>query len=459
MICSASYFIICVLFMLGKGAIFVWATGNGGMSDDDCNADGYVNSIYTLSIGSVNQYGVSTYYGEKCTSTMAVTYCSGKHSPGYFGGNGNADVITTYLHHQCTNHFVGTSSAAPLAAGIFSLVLQANGNLTWRDLQHLVVHTADLTSPFDAGWLKNGAGHRYNHKFGFGVLNAEKLVAKALKWKNVGKQHACHFPVKIKNKDIPSNGMLKINIKTDACQKCLERDKDKNGKCKNAVTKLEHVVVTLTLKHRRRGQLSIQLHSPHKTYSQLLHNRKNDDSKAGLKNWSFMTVYNWGENPAGKWTLILKDGNAVYRGAKGKRDNEIVYMKMLNRRKRKSKAQSNEEGFSGGKHKGEDIPSVETYKKAWDEIQKKYSNNVDENVVRQKFSREISDDDEDQQKFSREVSDDEEPQPLYTRDIDEEEKYISKRSVSDNSFNSQSSDSPIAGVVKGISFTFYGTAE
>ena len=33
--------------------------------------------------------------------------------------------VTTDLHHKCTEEFKGTSSAAPLAAGMFALVLQA----------------------------------------------------------------------------------------------------------------------------------------------------------------------------------------------------------------------------------------------------------------------------------------------------------------------------------------------
>ena len=31
----------------GKGNIFVWASGNGGRYEDNCNCDGYTNSIYT----------------------------------------------------------------------------------------------------------------------------------------------------------------------------------------------------------------------------------------------------------------------------------------------------------------------------------------------------------------------------------------------------------------------------
>ena len=36
----------------GKGSIFVWASGNGGRDQDNCNCDGYTNSIWTLSISS-----------------------------------------------------------------------------------------------------------------------------------------------------------------------------------------------------------------------------------------------------------------------------------------------------------------------------------------------------------------------------------------------------------------------
>lgn len=42
---------------LGKGSIFVWASGNGGRYTDSCNCDGYTNSIFTLSISSATQGG------------------------------------------------------------------------------------------------------------------------------------------------------------------------------------------------------------------------------------------------------------------------------------------------------------------------------------------------------------------------------------------------------------------
>ena len=35
----------------GYGSIYVVASGNGGQAEDNCNYDGYANSIYTVTIG------------------------------------------------------------------------------------------------------------------------------------------------------------------------------------------------------------------------------------------------------------------------------------------------------------------------------------------------------------------------------------------------------------------------
>ena len=35
----------------GLGTVYVVASGNGGLFDDNCNFDGYANSIYTVTIG------------------------------------------------------------------------------------------------------------------------------------------------------------------------------------------------------------------------------------------------------------------------------------------------------------------------------------------------------------------------------------------------------------------------
>jgi len=42
----------------GKGSIFVWASGNGGRDYDNCNCDGYTNSVWTLSVSSATENGL-----------------------------------------------------------------------------------------------------------------------------------------------------------------------------------------------------------------------------------------------------------------------------------------------------------------------------------------------------------------------------------------------------------------
>ena len=53
----------------------------------------------------------------------------------------------------------------------------------------------------DPDWVKNGKGYDINPKYGFGVLNAGKMVAKSKTWKAVAKQGRCRKrPFNLKNK-------------------------------------------------------------------------------------------------------------------------------------------------------------------------------------------------------------------------------------------------------------------
>ncbi|VDI61786.1 minor extracellular serine protease Vpr, partial [Mytilus galloprovincialis] len=133
----------------GKGAIYVWAAGNGGTTDN-CNADGYVNSIYTVAITSV-QLGQNAYYSEVCAPALAATY-GGSEEDRYLTTTSTNDECNTYGNQ-------GTSFSVPIASGIIALALQANPNLTWRDVQHLIVLTSSRKGFNDtySDWSVNGA--------------------------------------------------------------------------------------------------------------------------------------------------------------------------------------------------------------------------------------------------------------------------------------------------------------
>jgi len=108
-------------------------------------------------------------------------------------------VATTDLKDKCTLDHTGTSAAAPLAAGVMALVLEANPELTWRDVQHLVVYTSDFEPLADnIGWKKNSAGLMYNTRFGFGLLDASALVSNALNWTHVPHMALCSVNTKMR---------------------------------------------------------------------------------------------------------------------------------------------------------------------------------------------------------------------------------------------------------------------
>ncbi|XP_033635056.1 PC3-like endoprotease variant B isoform X1 [Asterias rubens] len=275
----------------GKGSIYTWASGNGGNNGDDCGADGYVGSIHTISVGSINDMGESVYFMEKCASTMAVVLSGGISDIKAKRDNSKPQnlVITTDIRDGCIDNFIGTSSAAPLAAGLFALVLQANPNLTWRDLQHIVVHGSHIPNVEESGWHINGAGFHTNEKFGFGMLDAGKMVELALTWRLVGPQQTYSTTTSRYHKSI-LQGMSTVVYIDINCP----------------ITKLEHTIAKISYQAPRRGDVSLTIWSPQGTPSELLSTRKNDNTTQSVDEFPFMSLRNWDENPNGVWRLEVE---------------------------------------------------------------------------------------------------------------------------------------------------------
>lgn len=280
----------------GKGSLYVWASGNGGSKGDNCDCDGYTASIYTISISSASQQCKSPWYAEKCASTLATTYSSGSLE--------DQKITTTDLHDLCTTSHTGTSASAPLAAGIFALLLQANPSLTWRDVQHLVAWTAEYAPLQDnPGWKMNGRGLWVNSRFGFGLLNAEALVnaADPANFTNVPEKSVCVVSTEEDN-DLPrplvTGEEVIITMKTGGCR----------GQ-KNKIRYLEHVQITVDLSYSKRGDLQFFVISPQGTETTLLSKRPADTSDEGFVKWPFMSVHTWGENPSGVWRVKIVDNS------------------------------------------------------------------------------------------------------------------------------------------------------
>lgn len=282
----------------GKGSIYVWASGDGGPMDD-CNCDGYTASMWTISINSVTNDGETAQYDESCSSTLASTFSNGK------AGFLDAGVATTDLFGRVTTKHSGTSAAAPEAAGVFALALEANPNITWRDLQHLVVLTSKRNYLHDGKgrhqWKMNGAGLEFNHLFGFGVLDAGDIVDLASVWRPLPERFHCDSGLLHVNRTFNAGNPLRVTVDTTACQ----------GQ-KNEINFLEHVQAFISVKASRRGDIVMYLTSPMNTRSIILNKRPKDaDSRFGFLKWPFMTTQSWAENPRGQWLLevtLVSDG-------------------------------------------------------------------------------------------------------------------------------------------------------
>ncbi|GFS03269.1 proprotein convertase subtilisin/kexin type 5 [Elysia marginata] len=284
----------------GKGSIFVWASGNGGSAKDSCNCDGYTNSIFTVSISSTSESGVKPWYLEECSSTLATTYSSGAIN--------EKQMATTDLHNRCTTTHTGTSASAPLAAGIIAMVLEANNDLTWRDVQYITLMTARPEPIRDGQWITNALGRKVSLRYGYGLMDASAMVDLALKWTNVPEKHECVTMSSNTNIALPPKQTYSSKMEVSAC----------HGDPGKEINFLEHVQARVSLTFYRRGQAVIYLTSPSGTRSKLLQERPSDVTPGGFDDWPFLSVQFWGERPNGIWTLDIEDaGHNVWGSAGG----------------------------------------------------------------------------------------------------------------------------------------------
>lgn len=195
--------------------------------------------------------------------------------------------MTWYQHttdvgeNKCTHSHGGTSAAAPIAAGIFALALEMRPELTWRDLQHICVRTAIQVNENDPDWTLTHAGRPYNHKYGYGKLDAYRIVELAKDWELIKGQ--AWYEVE---PQIVGQAMTKEGVKSSVQIAAIDLDV-------NNFEKLEHVTVTLSATHERRGNVEVILESPNGVKSILARPRRFDNDKDGFPEWTFMSVKHW----------------------------------------------------------------------------------------------------------------------------------------------------------------------
>ncbi len=263
----------------GLGVVFVWAGGNGG-TVDRVDYDNYASSRYTIAVGAINDLDRRSSYSERGSSLLV-----GAHSD----DSGRRSIWTTDRTGNYTNNFGGTSSASPLAAGVVALMLEANPQLSWRDVQHVLVESARKVHPASPQWEVNGAGYDINYDFGFGAVDATAAVTLAETWTPVGEEVSATTGTVQVGVTLPDNNAAGHSVTVT----------------KSESVRIEHVELVLNASTAHVGDLRVRITSPEGTESLLAAPRS--DSTSNYSNFVFTSVRHWGELSDGDWTVHIAD--------------------------------------------------------------------------------------------------------------------------------------------------------
>jgi subtilisin-like proprotein convertase family protein len=185
-----------------------------------------------------------------------------------------------------------------MVSGVIALMLEANPNLGYRDIQEILAYSARQTDFLNSGWQANGAnnwnggGLHVSHDYGFGLVDAHAAVRLAETWQAQSRYDNEYYLSTFRsvNQSIPDgfSGISDTVTMTGALQ-------------------IDFVEVDLNLIHPYRGDLVVTLTSPNGTESVLVNRPGNGGDTGDNIVFTLSSTHHWGENSAGDWTLTVRD--------------------------------------------------------------------------------------------------------------------------------------------------------
>jgi len=274
----------------GLGTSLVFAAGNAGIGGSS-NYHNFQNSPYTIAVGAVNPDGTAAGF----TSVGANVLLSA----------GGANVYTTTVNNRYLD-VSGTSFAAPAVSATIALMLQANPNLGYRDIQQILAYSAQRqglsdTVSFGDGWQTNGAtnsnggGMHFSDAFGYGMLNVHDAVRLAETWN----QQQTYANLSTVTKTVKPEGEL------------VAGSNDHVGFDINVTDTIdvEHVQLSMDLRWINTGDLDVYLTSPDGTQVRLVYDLPDVGRGPSLRNFTFDSVASMGELSTGTWHVDIYTRN------------------------------------------------------------------------------------------------------------------------------------------------------
>ncbi|MEO6820145.1 MAG: S8 family serine peptidase [Ginsengibacter sp.] len=161
----------------GKGSMVVFSAGNydAGVSNPGCYPD-------VIAVGAMSM----------CYQKKSPSSCDGEAFWGSNYGTGldisapGVKIATTRVtgtgassNPDYTLTFNGTSSAAPMVAGVAALVLSVNGNLTQVQAREVIERSARKVGAYSYSIVKDQANGSWSSELGYGMVNAQAAVISA----------------------------------------------------------------------------------------------------------------------------------------------------------------------------------------------------------------------------------------------------------------------------------------
>lgn len=176
----------------GLGVVMVRAAGNDREILASCDDDATVSDPRAIAVAAVFADGRPVNYSEPGASVL-VAAPSGENGSNLFTadltGTRGANQLTygppntelnDYIYYSLG--FSGTSASAPQVAGTVALMLSANPNLSYRDVQQILALSSAHFYTQDPDLTLNGAGLLVSHNAGYGIPDAGWAVRLSKTW-------------------------------------------------------------------------------------------------------------------------------------------------------------------------------------------------------------------------------------------------------------------------------------